>query len=37
MFSAHAKNREITFATVRDLAEAFKTSLTATTVRLVPS
>ncbi len=35
MFSAHAKNREITFAAARDLAEVFKTSLTATAIRLV--
>jgi Zn-dependent peptidase ImmA (M78 family) len=35
MFSAHAKNREMTFATVRQLAEMFETSLTATAIRLV--
>jgi hypothetical protein len=35
MFSARAKNREITFATVRHLAEMFQTSLTATAIRLV--
>ena len=35
MFSAHAKKREITFATVRQLAEMFQTSLTATAIRLV--
>lgn len=35
MFSARAKNREMTFATVRDLAQQFRTSLTATAIRLV--
>jgi hypothetical protein len=35
MFEPRAKNREITFATVRDLALEFKTSLTATAIRLV--
>ncbi len=35
MFSARAKNREITFATVHHLAEMFQTSLTATAIRLV--
>jgi hypothetical protein len=35
MFATHAKRREITFATVRDLAAAFVTSLTATVIRLV--
>jgi len=35
MFSAHAKNREMTFATVRQMAEMFQTSLTATAIRLV--
>jgi Zn-dependent peptidase ImmA (M78 family) len=35
MFSTRAKNREITFASARDLAELFQTSLTATAIRLV--
>ena len=35
MFSAHAKNREMTFATIRQLAEMFQASLTATAIRLV--
>jgi Zn-dependent peptidase ImmA (M78 family) len=35
MFAARAKNREITFATVRDLGDLFQTSLTATAIRLV--
>lgn len=35
MVSARAKNREITFATVRDLADLFEMSLTATAIRLV--
>lgn len=35
IFGKRAKNREITFATVRDLAEVFETSLTATAIRLV--
>ena len=35
MFSPRAKNREITFATVRDLAHLFETSVTATAIRLV--
>jgi Zn-dependent peptidase ImmA (M78 family) len=35
MFSARAKRLEITFATVRQLAETFQTSLTATAIRLV--
>lgn len=35
MFSRCAKNREITFATVRELAKEFETSLTATAIRLV--
>jgi Zn-dependent peptidase ImmA (M78 family) len=35
MFAPRAKNKEITFATVRDLAKEFKTSLTATAIRLV--
>jgi hypothetical protein len=35
MFSRRAKNKEITFATVRDLAKEFQTSLTATAIRLV--
>lgn len=35
MFRPLAKNREITFATVRDLAKKFETSLIATTIRLV--
>jgi Zn-dependent peptidase ImmA (M78 family) len=35
MFSRRAKNREMTFATVRDLAKDFQTSLTATAIRLV--
>jgi IrrE N-terminal-like domain len=35
MFRPLAKNREITFATVRDLAKRFETSLIATTIRLV--
>jgi hypothetical protein len=35
MFAATAKNRDMTFVTVRDLANAFTTSLTATAIRLV--
>jgi hypothetical protein len=35
MFSSRAKNREMTLATVRDLARDFQTSLTATAIRLV--
>lgn len=35
MFRARARNREITFATVRELAETFQASLTATAIRLV--
>jgi uncharacterized protein DUF955 len=35
MFRPLAKGREITFATVRDLASKFQTSLIATTIRLV--
>lgn len=35
MFSARAKNREMTFETVRRLADTFQTSLTATAIRLV--
>jgi hypothetical protein len=35
LFSRRAKNREMTFATVRDLAKDFQTSLTATAIRLV--
>ena len=35
IFSPYAKNREVTFATVRDLADRFQTSLTATAIRLV--
>jgi hypothetical protein len=35
MFCSRAKNREMTFATVRDLAKEFQTSLTATAIRLV--
>lgn len=35
MFSARSKGKEITFDTVRPLAEAFQTSLTATAIRLV--
>jgi len=35
MFAKRAKSREMTFATVRALAEAFETSLTATAIRLV--
>jgi hypothetical protein len=35
IFSPYAKNREVTFATVRDLADKFQTSLTATAIRLV--
>lgn len=35
MFSIRAKRREMTFATVRDLASIFNTSLTATAFRLV--
>jgi len=35
MFATRAKNREITFATVRDLTDLFQTSLTATAIRLV--
>lgn len=35
MFSHRAKKREMTFATVRDLATKFQTSLTATAIRLV--
>lgn len=34
-FSRRAKNKEMTFATVRDLAKDFQTSLTATAIRLV--
>lgn len=35
IFSPYAKNREVTFATARDLADRFQTSLTATAIRLV--
>ncbi len=35
MFSSRAKNKDIIFATVRDLAKDFQTSLTATAIRLV--
>ena len=35
MFQPLAKNQDITFATVRDLAARFETSLTATAIRLV--
>ncbi len=35
MFSPRAKNRAITFATARELADVFETSLTATAIRLV--
>lgn len=35
IFSPYARNREVTFATVRDLADQFQTSLTATAIRLV--
>lgn len=35
MFAPRAKNKEITFATVRELAKIFNTSLTATAFRLV--
>jgi hypothetical protein len=35
MFEPRAKNKEITFETVRSLATEFKTSLTATAIRLV--
>lgn len=35
MFSGRSKKREMTFATVRDLAGEFQTSLTATAIRLV--
>lgn len=35
MFEPLAKNREITFQTVRDLSSRFQTSLTATAIRLV--
>jgi len=35
MFSRRAKNRDMTFVTVRDLAKEFQTSLTATAIRLV--
>lgn len=35
MFRPRAKNREISFATVRDLASEFQMSLTATAIRLV--
>jgi hypothetical protein len=35
MFEPRAKNKEITFETVRSLAAEFKTSLTATAIRLV--
>lgn len=35
MFATRAKNREMTFAAVRHLAETFQTSLTATAIRLV--
>ena len=35
MFSLRVKNREITFGTVRDLAQLFETSVTATAIRLV--
>jgi hypothetical protein len=35
MFTPRAKNRPITFATVEGLAEEFRTSLTATAIRLV--
>lgn len=37
IFSPLAKNREITFETVRHLCERFETSLTATAIRLVES
>lgn len=37
MFAPAAKNREVTFATTRDLCEKFQTSLTATAIRLVES
>src|SRR5438445_770035 len=35
MFSPRIRNREMTFATVRNLANEFETSLTATVIRLV--
>ena len=35
IFSSRAKNKDMTFATVRDLAKDFQTSLTATAIRLV--
>ena len=35
LFSPRARNREMTFATVRNLAMEFETSLTATAIRLV--
>lgn len=35
MFTPRARNREITFASVHELAKAFQTSLTATAIRLV--
>jgi Zn-dependent peptidase ImmA (M78 family) len=35
MFSRRAKNRDITFATARELSDAFEASLTATAIRLV--
>ena len=35
MFRPRAKNRDITFASVRDLAKQFQTSLTSTAIRLV--
>lgn len=35
MFEPRAKNKEITFATVRTLAAEFRTSLTATAIRLI--
>ncbi len=37
LFAPVAKNREMTFATVRDLCTSFETSLTATAIRLVES
>lgn len=35
IFGAHARSREVTFATVKDLANRFGTSITATAIRLV--
>jgi len=35
MFEPHAKNKEITFQTVREICSLFQTSITATTIRLV--